>query len=125
MAKVAALSVGTYDLILPSELVLSLDSCYYVPALSRNIISISVLDRCGFSFAIKKNVCSIYRNDLCYGIAHGANGLYTLDMQSPVYNLNTKRIKSADKNPTYLWHCRLGHINEKRISKLQKDGVLE
>ncbi|KAI3711037.1 hypothetical protein L2E82_40840 [Cichorium intybus] len=24
-----------------------------------------------------------------------------------------------------LWHCRLGHINKKRIAQLQKDGVLE
>ena len=103
-ARVAALSVGTYDLVLPSGLVLSLESCYYVPALSRNIISVSCLDKSGFSFAIKNNSCSIYRNDLFYGIAHGANGLYTLDMQTPVYNLNTKRLKSAnsDNNPTYL-----------------------
>ena len=28
-------------------------------------------------------------------------------------------------NQTYLWHCRLGHINEKRISKLHKDGYLD
>ena len=24
-----------------------------------------------------------------------------------------------------LWHCRLGHVNKKRIAQLQKDGVLE
>ena len=24
-----------------------------------------------------------------------------------------------------MWHCRLGHINEKHISKLHKDGILE
>ena len=47
-------------------------------------------------------------------------------MQTPIYNLKTKRLKSVDNNnPTYLWHYRLGHINEKRITKLQKDGVLE
>ena len=26
---------------------------------------------------------------------------------------------------TYLWHCRLGHINKKRIAKLQSDGILK
>ena len=25
---------------------------------------------------------------------------------------------------TYMWHCRLGHINEKRIKKLQEIGLL-
>jgi hypothetical protein len=27
-------------------------------------------------------------------------------------------------NPTFIWHCRLGHINEKRIEKFYKDGLL-
>ena len=41
-----------------------------------------------------------------------------------IYNVNTKRIKINELNPTYLWHCRLGHINEKRLEKLHKDGLL-
>ena len=24
-----------------------------------------------------------------------------------------------------VWHCRLGHVNKKRIIGLQKDGILE
>ena len=59
-ARVATLAVGTYYLSLPSRLVLELDNCYYVPAMSRNIISISCLDMVGFSFIIKNNTCSIY-----------------------------------------------------------------
>jgi hypothetical protein len=27
-------------------------------------------------------------------------------------------------NSTFIWHCRLGHINEKRIERLHKDGLL-
>jgi transposase InsO family protein len=27
-------------------------------------------------------------------------------------------------NPTFIWHCCLGHINEKRIERLHKDGLL-
>jgi hypothetical protein len=29
-----------------------------------------------------------------------------------------------DLNPTFIWHCRLGHINEKCIERLHKDGLL-
>ena len=58
--RVATLTVGTYYLSLPSGLVLELDNCYYVPAMSKNIISISCLDMVGFSFIIKNNTCSIY-----------------------------------------------------------------
>ena len=122
-AKVAALAVGTYILNLPTGLVLELDNCYYVPSITKNIISISCLDKKGFSFIIKDNCCSIYLNDMLYGIAQLINGLYVLNFDMPIYNINPKRIKSNDSNPTYLWHCRLGHINENRISKLHKDGI--
>jgi hypothetical protein len=27
-------------------------------------------------------------------------------------------------NPTFIWHCRLGHINEKHIERLHKDSLL-
>ena len=47
-AKVAALAVGTYHLSLPTGLILELENCYYVPAICRNIISVSCLDKKGF-----------------------------------------------------------------------------
>ena len=43
-ARVVALAVGVYDLTLPSGLVFQLKNCYYVPVVSRNIISLSCLD---------------------------------------------------------------------------------
>ena len=95
-AKVVALRVGTYELVLPSGLVLALENCYYVPAMSRNIISISCLDKFGFSFLIKSNSCSIYYDNLFYGIAYATCGLYVLNLQSPVYNINTKQLKSSE-----------------------------
>ena len=54
-AKVAALAIGTYELSLPTGLVLSLENCYYVPTMCRNIISISCLDKVGFNIIIKNN----------------------------------------------------------------------
>ena len=124
-ARVAALAVGIYNLTLPSGLIIQLENCFYVPAISRNIISVSCLDKLGFSFIIKNNCCSIYLNDIFYATAQMSNGLYILDLEMPIYNIDTKRIKPNELNPTYLWHCRLGHINEKRISKLHKDGLLD
>ena len=127
-AMVAGLAIGTSYLSFPSGLVLELDNCYYVPTMSRNIISISCLDMVGFSFIIKNNTCSIYYGDIFYGDAHLSNGLYILNHDNPnaksIYNINTKRFRSNDLNTTYLWHCRLCHINEKCISKLHQDGLL-
>ena len=44
-ASVVALAVGTYLLTLHSGLVLELENCFHVSAMSRNIISISCLDK--------------------------------------------------------------------------------
>ena len=61
-----------------------------------------------------------------YGNALLNNGLYVLNLETNklIYNIDTKRVKINELNPTYFWHCRLGHVNEKRISKLHKHGIL-
>ena len=107
---------------------MELENCYYVPALSRNIISISYLDMVGFSFIIKNNTCSIYYDDIFYEDVHLSNDPYILNHDNPnaksIYNINTKRFRSNDLNTAYLRYCHLSHINEKRISKLHQDGLL-
>ena len=55
-ARVDALAVGSYSLHLPYGLILELNNCYFVPAITKNIISVSVLDSEGFCFEIK-NKC--------------------------------------------------------------------
>ncbi|KAK1633069.1 hypothetical protein QYE76_007384, partial [Lolium multiflorum] len=104
-SKVDVIAVGTLPLHLPSGLVLSLNNCYFVPALSMNIISGS----CLMQDAPEKN------------------GLFLLDLDSSdthIHNIDAKRIKLND-NSTYMWHCRLGHIGVKRMKKLHTDGLLE
>ncbi|GJY71218.1 retrotransposon protein, putative, ty1-copia subclass [Tanacetum coccineum] len=41
-----------------------------------------------------------------------------------IYNVSNKRVK-RNLDSTYLWHCRLAHINKKRIKQLQQDGLLK
>ena len=36
-----------------------------------------------------------------------------------------KRPRQDNVNDTYLWHCRLGHINKNRITRLVKEGLLD
>ena len=92
--RVATLAIGTYYLPLPLGLVLELDNCYYVLAMSMNIISISCLDMVGFSFIIKNNTCSIYHGDIFYWDAHLSYGLYILNCDNPnsklIYNIIPK-----------------------------------
>ena len=41
-----------------------------------------------------------------------------------LYGIITKRLKSESLNSSYLWHCCLGHIIDKYVSKLHKFGNL-
>ncbi|KAJ9553326.1 hypothetical protein OSB04_017371 [Centaurea solstitialis] len=53
------------------------------------------------------------------------NGLYTVNLQdnsNEIYHIS-KRSKDIE-DQTYLWHCRLGHINKKRVELLLKGGFL-
>ena len=61
-----------------------------------------------------------------YASAHSINGIYILDLDKQILHIDSnKKVKSNDTNQTYLWHCRLGHINEKRVQKLHRDGLLD
>jgi hypothetical protein len=53
------------------------------------------------------------------------NELYVLDLKDKfVCNINVKKARLNNLNPTFIWHCRFGYINEKRIERLHKNGLL-
>jgi hypothetical protein len=66
-ASVAAVAVGDLDLHLPSGLILEFSSVYFFPSISRNIISVSCMDMDGFTFSIKDQYFSFYRDGIFYG----------------------------------------------------------
>ncbi|KAJ9540760.1 hypothetical protein OSB04_027266 [Centaurea solstitialis] len=117
-------SVGSYSLSLPSGLVLELENCYYVPRMIKNVISFDLLVDQGFYYKYDYKLISCFKNDIFYFKATPSNGLYVLNLQEnrEVYHIS-KRSKNIE-DQTYLWHCRLGHINKKLIEKLQKGGLL-
>src|SRR3954470_24510879 len=126
-SKVYVIAVGTLPLHLPSGLVLYLNNCYLVPALSMNIISGSYLLRDGYLFKSENNGCSIYMSNMFYAHAPLIDVLFLLNLDrgnTHINNIEAKRLKSID-NSTYMWHCHLGHIGVKHMKKLHSDGLLE
>ena len=79
-SKVDVIAVGTLPLHLPSGLVLDLNNCYLVPALSMNIISRYCLMRDIYSFKSENNGCSIYMSNMFYGHAPLKSGLFLLNL---------------------------------------------
>ncbi|GJS43694.1 retrotransposon protein, putative, ty1-copia subclass [Tanacetum coccineum] len=74
---------------------------------------------------------SVSMNNMLYFNAITVNGIYEIDMRdstlpiiNSMYSISNKRTK-PNLDSSYLWHCRLAHINKKRIEKLQHDGLLK
>ena len=124
-ARVAAVAIGTYVLNLPSGFCLYLDNCFCVPALTKNISSVSCLNKKGFHLKFCDNSCHIMLNDDFYAGGTLSNGIYILDMSNPILNINdNKRQKGDNLKSSYLWHYRLSHISERRMTELHKCGSL-
>ncbi|GJR58453.1 zinc finger, CCHC-type containing protein [Tanacetum coccineum] len=104
--RAAVEAIGDYHLCLPSGLVLILHNCHYAPSITRGIISVSRLYKDGFD--------DIYEIVMSYSNTN----------ESSMYAVTKKRAK-LNLDSTLLWHCRLGHINKKRIEKLQHDELLD
>src|SRR5687767_2494594 len=85
-ARVAALTVGTMQLHLPSGFIMELNNCYFVPSLSP-----SCLMKDGYSFASENNGCVISKNNMFMAFAPIVNGLFVLNLDgSPVCNVVLK-----------------------------------
>ncbi|KAJ9544634.1 hypothetical protein OSB04_024341 [Centaurea solstitialis] len=66
--------------------------------------------------------------DTCYYVPKMIKNILSFDLlvdqesNNEIYHIR-KRSKDIE-DQTYLWHCRLGHINKKHVELLQKGGLL-
>ena len=124
-ALASAFAVGNYHLKLAGGKILILHDCYYIPNMLCNIVSVSLLNTEGYCFSIRNNSMDITLNHVVIGHGSLSNGIYVLDHNSVNFNVvNVVKRKTSEMNDTFLWHCRLGHINLERIGRLHKDGYL-
>ena len=121
--------IGSYELTFDSGLSVELLNVCYSANMARNIISFKALYDDGFDFSFQNGSILVLKNEMLYFKASPCNGIYETnislrDNNYSILNVDSESSKSSlDK--TYLWHCRLGHINKKRIAKLQADGILK
>jgi hypothetical protein len=101
-ASVVAIAIGFVKLFLPSGLLLKLKDDYFVPSISKNIISILCLDMDDYDFIIKNKCCSIYKDNIFYVSPLIKNGLYLLDLENPMYNINNKRLKTSHESMNHM-----------------------
>ncbi|GJZ54626.1 hypothetical protein Tco_0609511 [Tanacetum coccineum] len=124
-------AIGSFDLVLPNGLIIVLDNCHYAPSITRGVVSVSRLVDKGFTQCFTDFGLSVSMNNMLYFNAITVNGIYEIDMRdstlpivNSMYSISNKRTK-PNLDSSYLWHCRLAHINKKRFEKLQHDGLLK
>ena len=128
--RAAVEAIGTFDLVLPSGLILVLNNCHYAPSIVRGVVSVSLLLDNGFVHTFVGNGISVSLNNVFYFNAIPINGVFEILMDEHVsngnnslYSIGNKRSKS-NLISSYHWHCRLAHIGKDRMQKLQRDGLL-
>ncbi|GKC24300.1 zinc finger, CCHC-type containing protein [Tanacetum coccineum] len=128
--RAAVEAIGSFDLVLPSCLIIILDYCHYAPTMIRGGVSISCLVNNGYIHTFTNYGIFVSKDNVFYFNAIPHDGIYEIDMHnlypnaSSMFNVSNKRSKHALEF-TYIWHCRLGHINKKHMDKLQRDEILQ
>ncbi|GJS34681.1 zinc finger, CCHC-type containing protein [Tanacetum coccineum] len=127
----AVQAIGSFDLILPSGMILVLDNCHFSPTITKGVILLSRLWDNGFQHKFMDNgAILVSKDNIVYFNAFPHDGIFEIDMhnhmsnEQSIYTCSNKKTKH-NLDSTFLWHCRLGHINKKRIEKLQHDGLFE
>jgi hypothetical protein len=129
-------AVGDVHLELDTGFIIVLKGVLYVPSLQRNLISVSCLDKDGYTCLFGDGRCLIECNDTVISIALRRNDLYLISLRESINSIcdnnanvfssilaNRKRKRTHDAS-SKLWHFRLGHISRGRIERLVKNDIL-
>lgn len=129
--KAPVQAIKTYHLVLDNGRHLDLFETYYVPSVSKNVVSLSKLDKTGYSFNFGKGcfILSTHNHLIGYGIL--CDGLYKLNLDNLFvetlltlqHNVGIK-LSLVNEYSAYLWHRHLGHISKERLERLVKNEIL-
>ncbi|KAH9697754.1 Integrase catalytic domain-containing protein [Citrus sinensis] len=126
-------SIGVVRLHLATGYFLDLLDTSYIPSIRRNLIYVSILDRCGCTFHFGDRKVYLFRNSKLVGSGTLYDGLYIIDLvphavesssNAHVMNVISSNRARVDENSSMLWHKRLGHISKQRMERLIKDDIL-
>ncbi|GJU78814.1 retrovirus-related pol polyprotein from transposon TNT 1-94 [Tanacetum coccineum] len=128
--RAAVEAIKSFDLILPSGLIIVLDNYHFAPTVTRGVVLISRLVKNSYIHTFTNYGISVSKDNVFYFNAIPRDDIYEINMHniypnvSSNYNVSNKRAKHG-LDYYYLWHYRLGHINKKHMDMLQHDGLLQ
>ncbi|KAL3623657.1 hypothetical protein CASFOL_032473 [Castilleja foliolosa] len=95
-----------------------LTSVCYVPDLRRNLISVGMLDDLGYDIKASQGRIKILKGSLVMLKGIKKNEIYILEGKVIVGYASV-----AVNDMTRLWHSRLGHISERGLNEMNKQGL--
>lgn len=115
-------------------MLLKLVNTTYIPSIRRNLVSTSILDKCGFTFSFRNGKVTIYYDSVVVGSGILFDSLYKIHLSHSLTHCTSNSLVvnviigskcgRINEKSLMLWHKRLGHISRHRIEKLIKDDIL-
>ena len=129
--KARIIGCGKLKLKLQGGRVRMLPGVLHIPALAKNLISVSKLDDAGVKTVFKKDTCKMVRGALILMRGVRIGTLYKLQGSMVVDGCNNSVVpESGVENlvvsgeKTMLWHQRLGHIREKGLRIIHGNSMV-
>ena len=120
LCKVVGL--GTIRLKMFDGVIRELSEVRHVLELKKNLISLGILDQMGCTFKMESGVMRIIKGSMVIMKGAKNNALYVL--QGTTITRDVSVSTSQNLNKTLMWQIRLGHMSEKGMKILERQGVL-
>ena len=102
-------------------------NCFFILPFQRNLISVPCLVKDNYSVVFNESGMSLLRGTVIVGTTI-LDGLFRINRYSSYENLslsvNSSKRNKVSTNSGILWHKRLGHISQKRVKRLVREGLL-